>query len=129
LLRTAIVAATLFVAASSARAQDPAPGEKAFRICRGCHQIGPNAMNAIGPELNGIVGRKAGTYPGYLYSAAIKQSGIVWTPEELGKYLTSPQTAVPHNQMRDRDGVKDERTRKDVIDYMEQFGPDGEKKQ
>jgi cytochrome c len=54
---------------------------------------------------------------------------LVWTPEELDKYLTSPQTAVPHNQMMDRDGVKNERMRKDVIAYMKQFGPDGEKKQ
>ena len=57
--------------------------------------------------LNGIVGRKAGTYPGYEYSPANKDSGIVWTPEELDKYLTSPQAVVPHTKMI-FPGLKDE---------------------
>ena len=58
------------------------------------------------------------------YSAANKDSGIVWTPEELDKYLTSPQTVVPHTKMI-FPGLKDEQKRKDVIAYLEQFGPDG----
>ena len=129
MLRTAIVATTLVVASSTlARAQDAAAGEKAFAVCRACHQIGPNAKAAVGPVLNGIVGRKAGTYPGYSYSVANKDSGIIWTPEELDKYLASPQTVVPHTKMI-FPGLKDEQKRKDVIAYLEQFGPDGEKKQ
>jgi cytochrome c len=128
-LRTAIVATTLVVASSTlARAQDAAAGEKAFAVCRACHQIGPNAKAAVGPVLNGIVGRKAGTYPGYSYSVANKDSGIIWTPEELDKYLASPQTVVPHTKMI-FPGLKDDQKRKDVIAYLEQFGPDGEKKQ
>ena len=129
MLRTAIVATTLVVASSTlARAQDAAAGEKAFAVCRACHQIGPNAKAAVGPVLNGIVGRKAGTYPGYSYSVANKDSGIIWTPEELDKYLASPQTVVPHTKMI-FPGLKDDQKRKDVIAYLEQFGPDGEKKQ
>jgi len=111
-----------------ARAQDAAAGEKTFLVCRACHQIGPNAKIAIGPVLNGIVGRKAGTYEGYTYSPANKESGIVWTPEELEKYLESPQTVVPHTKMI-FPGLKDAQKRKDVIAFLEQFGPDGEKKQ
>ena len=57
-----------------------------------------------------------------------RDSGIVWTPEELDKYLTSPQTVVPHTKMI-FPGLKDEQKRKDVIAYLEQFGPDGQKKQ
>ena len=129
MLRTAIVATSLVVASSTlARAQDAAAGEKAFAVCRACHQIGPNAKAAVGPVLNGIVGRKAGTYPGYSYSVANKDSGIIWTPEELDKYLASPQTVVPHTKMI-FPGLKDDQKRKDVIAYLEQFGPDGEKKQ
>ena len=129
MLRTAFVAMTLIMVAwGQAWAQDAAAGEKDFIVCRACHQIGPNAKIAIGPVLNGIVGRKAGTYPGYTYSDANKDSGITWTPEELNKYLESPQTVVPHTKMI-FPGLKEEQKRKDVIAFLEQFGPDGEKKQ
>jgi cytochrome c len=128
-LRTALVATTLLiVGVNQTRAQDAAAGEKDFVVCRACHQIGPNAKIAVGPVLNGIIGRKAGTYPGYVYSDANKDSGITWTPEELDKYLTSPQTVVPHTKMI-FPGLKEEQKRKDVIAFLEQFGPDGEKKQ
>lgn len=128
-LRTAIVALLLLLgAAELACAQDAAAGEKDFLVCRACHQIGPNAKIAVGPVLNGVVGRKAGSFPGYSYSESNKNSGIVWTPDELDKYLSSPQTVVPHTKMI-FPGLKDEQKRKDVIAYLEQFGPDGKKKQ
>lgn len=129
MLRMTFVTAMLLVASTGvAAAQDAAAGEKDFLVCRACHQIGPGAKIAIGPVLNGVVGRKAGSYPGYQYSDANKNSGIVWTPEELDKYLASPQTVVPHTKMI-FPGLKDAQKRKDVIAYLEQFGPDGQKKQ
>ena len=112
---------------TSAKAQDAAAGEKDFLVCRACHQIGPGAKIAVGPVLNGVVGRKAGTYPGYSYSTANKDSGIVWTPEELDKYLIAPQAVVPHTKMI-FPGLKDDQKRKDVIAYLEQFNDDGSKK-
>jgi cytochrome c len=128
-VRIGIVAVPLLLAmAGSAWAQDAAAGEKDFVVCRACHQIGPGAKIAVGPVLNGVVGRKAGTYPGYTYSDANRDSGLVWTPEELDKYLASPQTVVPHTKMI-FPGLKDETKRKNVIAYLGQFGPDGEKKQ
>ena len=102
--------------------------QKDFVVCRACHQIGPGAKIAIGPVLNGVVGRKAGTYPGFEYSPANKDSGIVWTPEELDKYLANPQAVVPHTKMI-FPGLKDEKKRQDVIAYLEQFNPDGSKKE
>lgn len=113
--------------AASAQAQDAAAGEKDFVVCRACHQIGPGAKIAVGPVLNGVVGRKAGTYPSYDYSPANKDSGLVWTPEELDKYLTNPQTVVPHTKMI-FPGLKDAQKRKDVIAYLQQFNEDGTKK-
>lgn len=110
-----------------AMAQDVAAGEKDFLICRACHQIGPTAKDAVGPVLNGVVGRKAGSDPNFNYSSANKESGITWTEEELNKYLKSPQTVVPHTKMM-FPGVKDEAKRKDIIAYLAQFGPDGAKK-
>lgn len=116
----------LLGAASPAIAQDAATGEKDFLVCRACHQIGPNAKNGVGPVLTGVVGRKAGTYPGFTYSAANKDSGIVWSPDELNKYLTDPQKVVPHTKMI-FPGIKDETKRKNVIAYLEQFSADGNK--
>jgi cytochrome c len=128
-LRTTIWAAvTLLASIAPASAQDAAAGEKDFLVCRACHQIGPGAKNAIGPVLNGVVGRKAGSYPNFEYSDSNKNSGIVWTPEELDKYLTSPQTVVPHTKMI-FPGLPDAQKRKDVIAFLEQYGPDGQKKQ
>ena len=111
----------------SAWAQDAAAGEKSFIVCRACHQIGPGAKNGVGPVLNGVVGRKAGTYPGYAYSAANKDSGIVWTSDELEKYLANPQAVVPHTKMI-FPGLKDPQKVKDVIAFLEQYNADGQKK-
>jgi cytochrome c len=127
--RSCLIVSTFFFAglAISARAQDIAAGEKDFIVCRACHQIGPGAKIAVGPVLNGVVGRKAGTYAGFDYSSANKESGIAWTPDELDKYLTSPQTVVPHTKMI-FPGLKDAQKRKDVIAYLAQFNDDGTKK-
>jgi cytochrome c len=113
--------------AAPAMAQDAAAGEKDFAVCRACHQIGPGAKVSVGPVLNGVVGRKAGTYPGYAYSPANKDSGITWSPEELDKYLTNPQAVVPHTKMI-FPGLKDDQKRKNVIAYLGQFNEDGSKK-
>jgi cytochrome c len=118
----------LFSAMTVAHAQDAAAGEKTFTVCRACHQIGPGAKDAVGPVLNGVVGRKAGTYPGFAYSDANKDSGIVWTPEELEKYLANPQKVVPHTKMI-FPGLPSEQQRKNVIAYLELFNADGTKKE
>lgn len=127
MLRSAVFAAALsLISTGHVLAQDAAAGEKDFVVCRACHQIGPNAKNAVGPVLNGVVGRKAGTYPNYQYSDANKGSDITWTQDELMKYLASPQAVVPHTKMI-FPGLRDEQKRKDVIAFLEQFDPDGQK--
>jgi cytochrome c len=77
-MRSLMVVAILAIVtgANSAKAQDAAAGEKVYGVCKTCNQIGPNAKNAIGPVLNGVIGRAAGTYAGYAYSAANKGSGL-----------------------------------------------------
>ncbi len=128
MIRIACAALSLAaLAAVPARAQDAAAGEKTFIVCRACHQIGPGAKDAVGPVLNGVVGRKAGTYPGYEYSAANKDSGITWTPEELQKYLAAPQKVVPGTKMI-FPGLNDPEKVKDVIAFLEQYNEDGSKK-
>ncbi|MBV9289199.1 MAG: c-type cytochrome, partial [Hyphomicrobiales bacterium] len=92
--RCLIFAAALVVSAGGASAQDAAAGAKVFGICKVCHQIGESAKNFVGPELNGVVGRKAGTVPGYNYSDANKNSGLVWDEETLKAYLKNPKEKV-----------------------------------
>ena len=128
MVRSYLIACALLVAAAApSRAQDAAAGQKEFQVCRACHQIGPGAKIAVGPVLNGVVGRKAGTFPGYQYSEANRDSGLVWSPEELDKYLTNPQAVVPHTKMI-FPGLKDEQKRKNLITYLQQFNEDGSKK-
>jgi cytochrome c len=127
-IRSCLIASAILLGfVSTAQAQDAAAGEKSFAVCRACHQIGPGAKIAVGPVLNGVVGRKAGTFPDYTYSPANKDSGLTWTPEELDKYLTNPQAVVPHTKMI-FPGIKDAQKRKDVIAFLQQFNADGSKK-
>jgi cytochrome c len=93
------VGVVLSTAASAAYAQDASAGEKTFNVCRACHEIGNDAKNAVGPALTGVVGRKAGTYPGYAYSDANKNSGITWDEARLKEYLKNPRATVPGTKM------------------------------
>jgi cytochrome c len=109
-----------------ANAQDAAAGEKVFLKCKICHQIGEGARNAVGPVLNGVVGRKAGTYPDYAYSDANKNSGITWDEATLKEYLRNPRAKVPGTKMIFPGLTKDDDI-DNVIAYLKQFGADGKK--
>ncbi len=117
-----IVLAAIFVAAGlgQANAQDATAGEKVFVVCRACHQVGPNAKNAVGPVLNGLFGRKAGSVEGYNYSEANKKSGITWSEEEFTKYIQDPKGVVPGTKMTFA-GIKDPQKIKDLIAYLHTF--------
>src|SRR3984893_18148261 len=110
----------------AAIAQDVAAGEKVFAKCKICHQIGEGAKNAVGPVLNGVVGRKAGVYPDYSYSEANKNSGITWDEATLKEYLKNPRAKVPGTKMI-FPGLPKEEDIDNVIAYLKQFGPDGKK--
>ena len=113
--------------AAPALAQDAKAGKQVFMKCRACHQIGPGAQNSVGPDLNGVVGRKAGSEPGYDYSDANKTSGITWDVPTLTKYLKNPQALVPGTKMTFA-GLSRPKDIANVIAYLQQFGPDGKKK-
>jgi cytochrome c len=85
--------------ASQAEAADAKNGATVFQRCAICHANTKGAPAKIGPDLFGIVGRKAGTMPNFSYSAAMKGSGITWTPEKLTAYVQHPQAVVPGNRM------------------------------
>ena len=108
----------------AARAQDAASGGEVFLKCRTCHQIGEGAKNAVGPVLNGLIGRPAGTYPGYPYSDVIKGTGIIWNEATLKEFLKNPRVRLPGTKMIFSGLPKDEDI-KAVITYVKRFGADG----
>ncbi len=122
----AIVAAVFQLGALTAAeaAGDPVAGQKVFAICKACHQVGEKAKNAVGPVLNGIVGRPAGSFEGFKYSEAMKASGLTWDAAALDEYLKDPKAKVPGNKMTYA-GLKDDTKRADLIAYLSQIGADG----
>ena len=126
-MRVAIlISVTLAFSPTMVQAQDVAAGERVFSQCRACHQVGPTAKNAVGPVLNGLFGRKAGTVEGYNYSPANKNSGITWDEAIFSDYIKDPRAKIPGTKMVYA-GLKDEQRIKDLIAYLKQFDASGQK--
>jgi cytochrome c len=120
-----IVAAALIAASSaSGVAQDAQKGKAVFNVCLVCHAISAGAQNKIGPELNGLDGRKAGTVPNFEYSDANKNSGIVWSEATFEDYIKNPAAKIPDTKMTFA-GIKNEQQAKDLWAYISQFDADG----
>ncbi len=96
---------------------DAATGERTFKQCASCHQVGANAHGGFGPQLNGLFGRRAGATPDYAYSDAMKQSGIVWNERTLAAFLRAPGKVVPGTKMRFW-GIGDENEIKALQAYL-----------
>jgi cytochrome c len=113
----------------AASAQDAAAGERIFLQCRTCHQIGETAKNAVGPQLNGLFeNRKAGAAEGYSYSPAYKNlADKVWSVDNFTTYIKDPRGVTPGTKMVYA-GLKDETQIKNLIAFLQQYGPDGKKK-
>jgi cytochrome c len=127
-MRHLVIAATVLLAsAGSALAQDKEAGESSFKKCMPCHDIGPDAQNKVGPELNGLDGRKAGTADGYAYSDANKNSGITWNAQTFKDYITDPRAKIPGTKMF-FPGIKTEKERDNLWAYLSQFKADGSTK-
>jgi cytochrome c len=116
--RRALAAAAFALAAfapPAARAQDAAAGGMAFLQCADCHS--PAANNGVGPGLKGIVGRKAGTQPGFGYTDAMAKSGKTWDEKTLDAFLADPRAAVPGTSMA-YPGDDDPADRANLIAYL-----------
>ena len=91
--------AEALAASAPAQAQVDA-GRRLFARCTNCHEVGAGARNGFGPQLNGIVGRKAGSAPAYAYSPALKKAGFVWNEQNLVAFIRDSEKVVPGNKMR-----------------------------
>ncbi|MER9326715.1 cytochrome c family protein [Mesorhizobium sp. M0488] len=116
----AVVSVVAFT--NQSQAQDAAAGEKVFTKCKVCH-IADQDKNKIGPSLNGVVGRTAGTHPGFSYSQAMVaagKSGVKWDEATLATYLHDPKAMVKGTKMAFA-GLKQDEDVANVIAYLKQF--------
>jgi cytochrome c len=119
----AALAALLIAPAFAAGASefgDSERGAEYWKQCRTCHRIGENARNNIGPTLNFIFGRTAGTAEGYRYSKAMRQAaedGMVWDLDRLDAYITAPRAFLPGTKMQFK-GITDPQERADVLAWL-----------
>jgi cytochrome c len=125
---SALVVFASLATASSALAQDAAAGKTSFNKCMICHSIGEGAKNKVGPELNGLDGRKSGTAPDYNYSDANKGSGITWNKDQFLEYIKDPKAKIPGTKMAFA-GIKNETEAQNIWAYISSFDKDGKQKQ
>ena len=121
---SALVIIASSAAATAALAQDAEAGKASFNKCLACHAIGEGAKNKVGPELNGIDGRKSGTAADYNYSDANKNSGITWNEAQFKEYIKDPKAKIPGTKMVFA-GIKNEKEVNDLWAYISQFDKDG----
>ena len=109
------MAAAMTTCSAAFAAGDAAHGEVLYQGCQDCHSI---EDNGVGPRHKGVFGRVAGTQPGYSYTNALKQSGVVWNEETLDKWLTNPQGFIPGVRMFYHLGNPQDRA--DVIEFLKE---------
>lgn len=108
---------TIAIVTGSAQAADSKKGKKIFNKCKACHTISKNGRNKVGPNLYGVVGRKAASVEGYNYSKAMKASGITWDETNLDKFLKKPKKFLKKTKMS-FPGLRKDEQRYDIIAYL-----------
>jgi cytochrome c len=119
-----VIASSAVASAAFADDIDLAAGKSSFNKCLACHAIGEGAKNKVGPEQNGLDGRKAGTVEGYSYSDANKNSGIVWDEAQFKEYIKDPRAKIPGTKMTFA-GIKNDAEINDLWAYLKQFDAQG----
>ena len=121
----AAAASLVFAAPVLAADGDVAAGRTAYNQCRPCHQVGADAQNSVGPVLNGVFERKAGTFKDYNYSDANKASGLTWDEATLREYLKNPRAKVPGTKMI-FPGITREAQMDNIIAFLKQLKENGD---
>jgi len=112
-------AALLFTLVAQAEGPgDAQRGAQVFNQCKICHSL-EAGKNMVGPSLHGLIGRKAGSVPGYAYSPAMKNADVTWDDDTLSKYLTDPKAFIPGDKMPFL-GIKDPSQLGDLLAYLHQ---------
>lgn len=117
------LALAAFIVAGAATAQEPAAikaGEKVFKKCKSCHQVGAGAKDRVGPHLNGVFGSPAGAHEGYKYSKSMQRAaadGLVWAAETLDAFIENPKSLVSKTKMSFR-GIKSAEDRANLLAYL-----------
>ena len=122
-----LLLAAALVSPAAAQEGNAEEGAEVFKKCRACHDLGPGAANKVGPVLNEIIGRKAGTVADFAYSDANKASGITWNKDSFMKYIDNPAAMVPGTRMA-FGGIKDPMEVANLWAYVNEFKADGSKK-
>jgi len=117
-LAGAAFAAIVSAAGEEGRVCDPERGQQVFFKCQPCHSAEAGGPHIVGPNLHGVIGRKAGTAAGYNYSQAFREAAFVWDREKLDQYLTDPAAFVDSNWMPFT-GLKRTDDRQAIICFLE----------
>ena len=127
-MRKCLLAAAVVMASTGAGyAQDAGAGEGVFkRMCLPCHDAGPGAKVKLGPPLNGLDGRQAGTLPGFNYSEANKNSGIKWGDQTFAEYIKNPMQRIPGTRMAFA-GIRNDADIANLWAFLKQFNEKGTK--
>jgi len=113
------IACLLVASSASAPAADAAAGQQAFNnACRTCHTV-KDGDNRQGPNLHGIIGRKAGSLPGYGYSSAMKEADFAWDADKLDRFMANPDAVVSGNSMKPFGGLASAEDRARIIAYLQ----------
>jgi cytochrome c len=122
-IRPAVLAGVLLYAPAPALAQDSDPGQVAFNnACRTCHTT-REGDNRLGPSLYGVIGRKAGSLPGYTnHSESMKKAELVWDKNNLDRFIANPDQVVPSNNMKPFGGIASAEERAKIIAFLEKAG-------
>lgn len=126
LFSLSVAVVVLSTAAAADDFGDPEMGEKLYAKCKGCHQVGIGAEHKIGPHLNGIFGRQAGSHEDFRYSKAMARvgsGGLEWHADTLDAFLENPRSMASGTRMSFR-GMKNPQDRLDLIAYLRAFSDD-----
>ena len=124
MVRATLIAALLIGTALPAAAQDAEAGQRVFNQCRACHSINEGGRNGVGPNLHGILDRKAGSSEGFRYSASLREKaegGLTWNEETLRAYLANPKAVIPAGSMS-YPGLRNEQQLNDLLAYLKANG-------